>query len=82
MSSKSPVVSVGALSDSMTISLPTLAAQTNVTIGIGQSATFADPAFSTGDVFTRASGEQRRRRVVPGVATPTSAGACWWALRM
>jgi Putative Ig domain len=41
---------------SATISLPTLAAQTNVNVGLGQSLTFADPAFSTGNVFTTTSG--------------------------
>jgi Putative Ig domain len=48
----STVVSVAADGSSATISLPTLQSQSLAQIGLGQSLTYADLAFSTGDVFT------------------------------
>jgi hypothetical protein len=52
----STVVSVAADGSSITISTPTLLAAGPVNVGLGQSLTFADPAFSTGNVFTTTSG--------------------------
>jgi large repetitive protein len=48
----STVVSVAADGSSATISLNTLQTQAGVTIGLGQTNTFVDPTFSTGNVFT------------------------------
>jgi hypothetical protein len=48
----STITAVAADGSSATISLATLAAATGATIGLGQTNTFVDPTFSTGDVFT------------------------------
>jgi hypothetical protein len=49
---QSTIVSIAGDGSSATISIATTAAQTNVAIGTGENMTFADPAFSTGNVFT------------------------------
>jgi putative Ig domain-containing protein len=66
----STVVSVAADGSSITISTATLAAQTGVNVGLGQSLTFADPAFSTGTVFT-SSGAARSNVGVTSMASST-----------
>jgi hypothetical protein len=57
---------------SATISIATTAARTNVAIGTGENMTFADPAFSTGNVFTTNGVEGGKANI--GVTSVSSVG--------
>jgi hypothetical protein len=67
---QSTVVSVAGDGSSITISIPTLVTESAVNVGLGQSLTFADPAFSTGNVFT-SSGAAKSNVGVTSMASTT-----------